>query len=104
MITQMTYVVMADLLSLRDRAKGLAIISLVWLLGTVCGPVIGGGFTASVTWVRIFARLTNSKELRLTSEPSDGSFGSACLSRASASSSSPVSYTPLIRASIPLRP
>lgn len=47
----MTYVIIADLYSLKDRAKGLAVISLVWLLGTVCGPVIGGAFTSYVTWV-----------------------------------------------------
>lgn len=47
----MTYVLMADLLSQRDRAKGSAVISLVWLVGTVCGPILGGGFTAQVSWV-----------------------------------------------------
>lgn len=55
----MTYVVMADLLSLRDRAKGMAVISLVWLVGTVCGPILGGGFTTNVTWVSPCGALAN---------------------------------------------
>lgn len=52
----MTYVVIADLYALKDRAKALAVISLVWLLGTVCGPILGGAFTAYVTWVRCMVR------------------------------------------------
>ena len=30
----MTYVVMTDLLDLRGRAKGIAVLSVVWLIGT----------------------------------------------------------------------
>lgn len=46
----MTYVLLADLFTLRERAKGIALISLVWLFGVSLGPVTGGGFTQSVTW------------------------------------------------------
>lgn len=56
----MTYVVMADLLTLRQRANGMAVISLVWLAGTVCGPVLGGGFTTNASWVSIETTLVAS--------------------------------------------
>ena len=49
----MTYVVMADLFSLQERSKYQGIISLTWLVGTVLGPVMGGGFAEKATWVSI---------------------------------------------------
>ena len=48
----MTYALVVDLLPLRDRGKGMSLISLVWLVGTVTGPIMGGGFASSTTWVR----------------------------------------------------
>lgn len=50
----MTYVVMADLLNLRERAKGLAVLAIVWAVGSCTGPVLGGAFTTYVTWRWIF--------------------------------------------------
>lgn len=50
----MTYVVMADLLDLRERAKGIGVLAVVWFVGTNVGPVMGGGFTTNVTWRWIF--------------------------------------------------
>jgi len=53
-LTTMSYVIMADLLSLQQRAKALALISLTWLIGTSAGPCLGGVFTENVTWVSFF--------------------------------------------------
>lgn len=46
----MTYTVMTDLFALRQRSTAVAINGLVWLLGTAVGPVLGGAFSAFVTW------------------------------------------------------
>jgi MFS family permease len=45
---------MSDLVSLRDRGKYMAIISLQWAIGSVIGPVIGGIFAQHTTWRWIF--------------------------------------------------
>jgi MFS family permease len=45
----LTYVLMAHLFTLQERAKYTSIIGLIWTVGTICGPVIGGGF-AEVSW------------------------------------------------------
>ena len=49
----MTYVVIADLFFLAERPTAMTIISLVWLVGTAVGPVMGGGFTTGGLWVSI---------------------------------------------------
>lgn len=49
----MTYVLMADILTLQERGKLIGLISLTWLVGTVCGPIVGGGFAQSASWVRV---------------------------------------------------
>jgi MFS family permease len=49
-IMAMLYVVMTDLFDLRQRAKALAINGMVWLVGLAIGPIMGGGFSANVTW------------------------------------------------------
>ncbi|CAK3787075.1 Major facilitator superfamily domain, general substrate transporter [Lecanosticta acicola] len=53
-IVGMLYVVIADLFDMRWRPKALSINGLFWLVGTGCGPVIGGGFSAYVSWRWIF--------------------------------------------------
>jgi len=50
----LTYVLLADLVSLRERGKWMAIISLQWAIGSVIGPVIGGAFAQDTTWRWIF--------------------------------------------------
>ncbi|KAK4499737.1 hypothetical protein PRZ48_007923 [Zasmidium cellare] len=50
----MTYVVMVDLFTLRQRANAIAVIGLVWLVGNVVGPILGGAFSEYVTWRWIF--------------------------------------------------
>ena len=46
----MLYVVMTDLFDLRQRARALALNGMVWLVGLSIGPIMGGGFSTSVTW------------------------------------------------------
>lgn len=49
----LTYVVMAHLYTLQERAKYTSIIGLIWTVGTIFGPLIGGGL-AEASWVRLF--------------------------------------------------
>lgn len=41
---------MASLFTLEQRSKYTSVIGMIWTVGAVCGPVIGGGF-AEVSWV-----------------------------------------------------
>jgi MFS family permease len=50
----LTYVLLADLVSLRERGKWMSIISLQWAIGSVIGPVIGGAMALDTTWRWIF--------------------------------------------------
>jgi MFS family permease len=50
----LTYVIVTDMVTLRDRGKWFSIISLQWAIGSVTGPVIGGAFTEKSTWRWIF--------------------------------------------------
>jgi len=47
----MTYVLMADILTLQERGRLIGLISLTWLVGTVFGPILGGGFAQTASWV-----------------------------------------------------
>lgn len=38
----LTYVLMADELSLHERHKAISLVSLTWLVGTVVGPIMSG--------------------------------------------------------------
>lgn len=51
-IQALTNVIITDLAPLRERGKYVGIIAMMWAIGTVTGPVIGGVFTEKVSWVR----------------------------------------------------
>ncbi|KAJ6178052.1 hypothetical protein N7519_008513 [Penicillium mononematosum] len=53
-IITLTGILIADIVPLSERAKYFGMLSGIWSLGTVIGPVIGGCFAESVTWRWIF--------------------------------------------------
>jgi MFS family permease len=53
-LVALTYVVVSDMVTLRERGKWFSIISLQWAVGSVIGPVIGGAFSEKTTWRWIF--------------------------------------------------
>lgn len=54
-IMVLTEILIADLIPLRERGKWFSIRSGTWALGTVIGPLVGGGFTqSSASWRWIF--------------------------------------------------
>ena len=53
-IMAMIEVLITDLVPLRLRGDYMGILSLMWSLGSVTGPVIGGAFAQEVTWRWIF--------------------------------------------------
>lgn len=46
-------IVVTDVVPLRERGNWFGIISSMWALGTVIGPVVGGSFAEKVSWVRL---------------------------------------------------
>ena len=59
----MTFVSLTALVSLRERGKWVGLISLVWLVGSLVGPILGGVFSQEVTWVRYEPESSRSKIL-----------------------------------------
>ncbi|CAG7958899.1 unnamed protein product [Penicillium olsonii] len=53
-IITLTSIVIADIVPLKNRAKYFGMLSAIWSLGTVTGPVIGGCFAEKSTWRWIF--------------------------------------------------
>lgn len=47
----LTEIVVTDLVPLRLRGQWFGIISGMWAIGSVSGPVIGGAFAQNVSWV-----------------------------------------------------
>lgn len=47
----LTEIVVTDLVPLRLRGKWFGIISGMWSIGSVTGPIIGGAFAQDATWV-----------------------------------------------------
>jgi MFS family permease len=50
-IIALTEIVVTDLVPLRLRGQYFGFISSMWSLGSVLGPVLGGGFAEDVSWV-----------------------------------------------------
>ncbi|RJE23811.1 resistance protein [Aspergillus sclerotialis] len=47
-------IVISDLVPLRERGNYVAIMGVVWTVGSVVGPVIGGAFAQNVSWRWVF--------------------------------------------------
>ncbi|KAL2829452.1 major facilitator superfamily domain-containing protein [Aspergillus cavernicola] len=47
-------VIVTDLVPLRQRGQYFGILSAMWSIGSVSGPILGGGFSQDVTWRWIF--------------------------------------------------
>jgi len=50
-ISALTYVIVTDMVTLQERGKWFGLISMVWALGSVLGPVIGGVIAEKTSWV-----------------------------------------------------
>jgi MFS family permease len=50
-ILALSDILVTDLVPLRLRGQYYGIISAMWSLGSVVGPILGGGFSENVTWV-----------------------------------------------------
>jgi MFS family permease len=53
-IIALSEVIVTDLVPLALRGQWLSMLSAMWSIGTVAGPLIGAGFAQSVTWRWIF--------------------------------------------------
>ena len=50
-VITLTEIIVTDLVPLRERGKWFGFISMMWALGSVSGPLLGGGFSEKVSWV-----------------------------------------------------
>lgn len=53
-IIVLTEIIVTDLVPLRQRGKWFGFVSMMWALGSVSGPLLGGGFSQNVSWRWIF--------------------------------------------------
>ena len=51
-VTVVTRVLLADLFERDNRVMMSGFIGLTWVIGTTCGPLMGGGFASRASWVR----------------------------------------------------
>ena len=54
-IIVLTEIIVTDLVPLRLRGTYFSAISGMWALGSVCGPILGGGFAQNASWVSHFS-------------------------------------------------
>lgn len=50
-IIALTEIIVTDIVPLRLRGQYFGILSAMWSVGSVVGPILGGGFSENVTWV-----------------------------------------------------
>ena len=50
-VIALTEIVVTDIVPLRLRGQYFGILSAMWSIGSVTGPILGGGFSQNVTWV-----------------------------------------------------
>ncbi|KAH8690754.1 major facilitator superfamily domain-containing protein [Talaromyces proteolyticus] len=53
-IIALTEIIVTDIVPLRLRGQYFGILSAMWSIGSVTGPILGGGFSQNVTWRWIF--------------------------------------------------
>ncbi|KAI9675663.1 MAG: hypothetical protein M1817_001030 [Caeruleum heppii] len=53
-LVALTYVIVTDLIPMRQRGKWYGVIAMQWAVGSVTGPVIGGAFAERASWRWIF--------------------------------------------------
>ena len=76
----LTEIVITDLIPMRFRGEWFGIISAMWSIGSVTGPIVGGAFAQKVSWVCILDAVEGGRIL--IGGHSDGS--SISISRSSA--------------------
>lgn len=79
----LTEIVVADLVPLRLRGQWFGLISAMWALGSVTGPIIGGAFAQAANWVSMSVGMMRAQLSSADLVGSAGSFGSTYLSSAS---------------------
>lgn len=47
----LTEILVTDMVPLRQRGQWFGVISAMWSVGSVTGPIVGGAFAQSVSWV-----------------------------------------------------
>jgi MFS family permease len=50
-IIALTEIIVTDIVPLRLRGQYFGILSAMWSVGSVVGPILGGGFSENVSWV-----------------------------------------------------
>lgn len=64
----LTEIVVTDLVPMRFRGQWFGIISGMWAIGSVSGPVIGGALSQNVSWVSILSRLSKLRQIILMNQ------------------------------------
>jgi MFS family permease len=65
-------VIVTDLVPLRLRGQYFGILSAMWSVGSVTGPILGGGFSQGVSWVSHFRVHGRDRTSRTYQNPSVG--------------------------------
>jgi MFS family permease len=50
-VSALTYLIVAEVISLRERPKWFSFVTIAWILGTMSGPLIGGACARFKQWV-----------------------------------------------------